>query len=329
MARVSDIVPHLCGVPSRKRYIRWLTMSKCFVDDSGNHDSDPYLILAGWSGMVRTWDSFIDDWAEELEKPKRIDYYKHHEAASLSGCFENFTTQEATQKTIDMSMVIATYHIYPFVVTVPRSQFKTSVVSQVIKVRQGKINRRVKSLFPAAFGSFVPFVLQKHYELGVREKIDFTVDSDGKSDKVLLDAMKVWREIKAAIKANPSNPFNQLAGEVVPGDDKEILPLQAADLLAGQVRSEIINQSTPIGLNLWKARGKQIWRYDVSEKDMEEFRGHLNVAIATDRLEKIRRQIAKNETQTERVSKVRQSNARTVSRSAKRTSAKTRRRKAR
>ena len=264
-------------------------MIKCFVDDSGNHDPDPYFILAGWTGTMATWDQFADDWEKELAKPKAIDYYKHSEAAGRSGCFEKFTTYEATQKTIDMSMVIATYHIYPFVITVPRAQFKTSVVGKVIKARREKINRRVANLFPAAFGRFIPFVFQKHYELGVEEQIDFIFDS-GKSDKALREAITVYGAIKKSINGDPTNPFNQLAGEVVPGNDKDVMPLQAADLLAGQIRRELINNSTPVGLNMWRTHGKEIWRYDLSETDMESFAGKMNIAIATDHLEKVRRQ---------------------------------------
>jgi len=111
--------PRAAFVRYSKRYLRWLAMIKCFVDDSGNHDPDPYFILAGWTGTIGTWDQFADDWDKELAKPKPIDYYKHSEAAGGSGCFEKFTNYEATQKTIDMSRVIASYAIYPFVVTVP------------------------------------------------------------------------------------------------------------------------------------------------------------------------------------------------------------------
>jgi len=141
-------------------------------------------------------------------------------------------------------------------------------------------------------------VFQKHYEVGVREKIDFIFDSGGKSDKVLRDAITVYGAIRQSIKADPSNPFNQLAGEVVPGDDKDVKPLQAADLLAGQIRRELINNSTPVGLNLWKTCGKEIWRYDVSERDMESFTQKMNIAIATNRLEKARKEGVEDETKT-------------------------------
>jgi hypothetical protein len=89
---VSRLVSHF--VRYSKRYLRWLAMIKCFVDDSGNHDPDPYFILAGWTGTIGTWDQFADDWDKELAKPKPIDYYKHSEAAGGSGCFEKFSIYE-------------------------------------------------------------------------------------------------------------------------------------------------------------------------------------------------------------------------------------------
>jgi hypothetical protein len=92
--------------------------------------------------------------------------------------------------------------------------------------------------------------------------------------------------MKQILKRDPGHPWNGLAGEVMPGDDKKLMPLQAADLLAGQIRRSLIHNSLPVVLNLWKSQGKHTFQYDVSERDLNNFAGRMNLIAITQRLEK-------------------------------------------
>jgi hypothetical protein len=76
-------------------------------------------------------------------------------------------------------------------------------------------------------------------------------------------------------------------GTVVPGDDKELPALQAADMLAGQVRRERINQTRPMALQLWESQKVPVLGYNISRKDFDNFVGDFNVGLATDILAKI------------------------------------------
>jgi len=185
-------------------------MIKCFVDESGSGNlNEPALVVAGWSGKVETWDQFALDWHQRLGEEKAIDYYRHTDAAALSGCFKNFTVHQATQKTIDMSRIVSEYHIYPFVVTVPHALYQSVVVDKVIKSKREKVNRRIANRFYAAFGMFVTFVFAKHYELGVEDTIDFVFDSGEKTDKQLNDAILVYGKMKQVLKRDPGHPWTR------------------------------------------------------------------------------------------------------------------------
>src|SRR5215204_6337705 len=124
MARVSQIVPHLCGLPSRLRYSRLLVMFRCFVDDSGKDSSEPVFVLGAWCGPVSAMEMLSDAWDVVLNQSPRIDYYHHTEAAALVGCFKNFTIHQATAKTYALAQVISLHPVYGFIVTVDHAEYK-------------------------------------------------------------------------------------------------------------------------------------------------------------------------------------------------------------
>lgn len=64
--------------------------------------------------------------------------------------------------------------------------------------------------------------------------MEFVFDKQGKQ---LPRCTRQYEELKEMIE----EPFRSLKGDVTPGDDKRILPLQAADLIAWQFRNSTIN----------------------------------------------------------------------------------------
>ena len=102
MPPVSQVIPHLCGLPSGKRKRRRLLMAKVFIDDSGSSTNEPIMWVGGWVGEVPTWDEFSTEWEQALaaSNPKPIKYFKHSEARSLTKCFTKFSEAEAKEKMV-------------------------------------------------------------------------------------------------------------------------------------------------------------------------------------------------------------------------------------
>ena len=66
-------------------------MFQAYVDDSGNYQHSPVLVLAGFVASVEKWLEFADDWQRMLDMRPKIEYFKMNEAATLTGQFRDWS----------------------------------------------------------------------------------------------------------------------------------------------------------------------------------------------------------------------------------------------
>lgn len=162
MLPVSRIIPHLCGLPSSRRYSRALLMFRFFVDDSGKEpDSSPAFILAGWMARVDDWEHLSDAWEISISannpKPlgynKGYRYFSNNEATGQTGCFAGFTPREAALKTANLAHLIVGMNprIAGFTVTVPHEEHQAIVKNRAITKRGGDVRLEQKLPFYIAF----------------------------------------------------------------------------------------------------------------------------------------------------------------------------------
>src|SRR5262249_15096068 len=94
-----------------------------YIDDSGNWEHSPVMVLGGWIAPVTTWLSFRPDWQAMLDMPPGIEWFKMNEAATLSGQFDQWRQQRADErvalayKTIEQHIpfqVSCIIHLEPF-----------------------------------------------------------------------------------------------------------------------------------------------------------------------------------------------------------------------
>lgn len=258
-------------------------MFRCFIDDSGKNPSEPVFVLGAWCGTVSAMERLSEVWDVVLHQSPRIDYYRHTEAAARVGCFKNFSVHEATSKTYDLCQVIPLNPVYGYIITIDHSEYKQFVVDRAIDKRP-KLHKQLSNPFAAAFSRMVTIVLSTHYDSGFRDPIDFIFDGH-KTDKALMNSIRAYNLMRAERK---SHPWASLMGDIVPGDDKREKPLQAADLLAGQVRREHINQTRPMALQLWEHQQVPVLGYKLGHKDFDDFVHDFNVGLSTDILARIK-----------------------------------------
>lgn len=77
-------------------------------------------------------------------------------------------------------------------------------------------------------------------------------------------------------------------GTIVPGDDKELMPLQAADLLAGKTRKSAIEDRLQPLFEVWRDRVPVLFKV-IDQKDLENFVAPFNVGEATNVLDAIKK----------------------------------------
>lgn len=242
-ASVSRVVPHLCGLPTHIRRSQLLAMLnlRIFADESEIQKGQREVFsLGGWIADVETWERFSDDWNGVLAKPPAIVYFKHHEAKSLCGQFLDWRPQDADLKILSLAEVIDR-HIDP-----KRQQYgvltgmRPEVLRKILKEspatrKQIKSVLKVVSCYDFCFHSLVGMVLRHQFSLKTGQVVDFIFDAHSSFD----DCVKLYRKMKKEMPAE----LAAIAGTVIEGDDKKLAPLQAADLLVGQLGANLRNGS--------------------------------------------------------------------------------------
>jgi len=194
-------------------------MLRAFVDDSGSGGDSPWFVLAGYLGTVADWDAFDSEWQEVLCAEPRIEYFKMKQAERLRDQFEGFTPEQRDAKInalIDVILKRARQAVY---VRAKQKDYDEIVKTQVPEMW----DNAYFFLFPA----FVTCCTSLEKWFGNSEPIHFVFDSHERFEN---PSKQLYNQILGA-------PV--LAGRIVNvdyEDDKQFLPLQAADLLAWQVR---------------------------------------------------------------------------------------------
>jgi hypothetical protein len=251
----------VCGLPAGKWERRQFFVLRGYIDDSGNRQHSPVLVLAGFIAPVVTWLAFTPDWQAMLDMPPRLDYFKMNEAATLTGQFKYWSQQRADER-IALAYRAIEQHI-PFQVSCIVHLEPFYRIFNPSNTEESAINP-----FYLAFSSIIHDVAQNQLTHGVDEKIDFVFDDQAmEKDKIV----KAWDQFKEHI--NPA--VKHLVGSVPAFlDDKDFLPLQAADLLAWWVRKMVegIAPSPP-----WRSPLREIpgFQMNYNEERMLQVRDNI------------------------------------------------------
>jgi len=176
--------------------------------------------------------------------------------------------------------------IAAFTTTIPHDLHQKYVVDTAISRRGklGKLKPIQKLPFYIAFSHLVPTVHALHYHQGFRDRVDFIFDGD-KTDKGLRDCIAVYDAIKDDFKDEPWYP---LMGEIIPGDDKELPPLQVADMFAGHLRLSIMSGRAEGAIKLWEENGVKIACQYVGQDKLEKWAQGQNEESVTKILTRIK-----------------------------------------
>ena len=210
----------MCGL-RRDLFSRYgVGVLKAFIDDSGSGDTQ-YFVMAGYIGAVSAWECFDERWCSVLDERPRIPYFHAVEANSLrsDGVWAGITETERDTKIDRLIEVIQSNDIQAVYVRLKQSDY-----NQIFK---GKVPERWDSPYYCLFSSFVAlcgYVLVEAF--GAEGPIEFVFDNHQqykKHGQEFYDGSRLLIQEQTA----PNIHFR---------DDKDFPPLQAADLLAWQVR---------------------------------------------------------------------------------------------
>ncbi len=212
------------------------------VDDSGK-GIKPVFVLAGFVLSAYQWSVFADHWQAILGARPKIDYFKMQEAATFTGQFKQFSTQERDEKVAGLAKLVTDYRPLAIKDVMPYEAYE--------RVFKGKIAKRLDYPYFLSFHEIMGALwrYQYNYDWHPDERVDFIFDEQGKESDLI---QRIWRftasDVPAAVKKFVGNkPIHR--------DEKTFLPLQAADLFAWHVRRFYEEKSRGKEYNdsVWKA----------------------------------------------------------------------------
>jgi hypothetical protein len=230
--RLASALPYPCGVGSEYRINRVSAMIRAFVDDSGSDPRDRIFLFGCWVSKEEEWNRFSDGWQQALAAKPAIEYFRHHDAKSLSGPFKGWLRSKAEAKMCVLAEVIRSHENYGVISGIRNEVVSALLKRSVLSPKQVRSVLHVSRPYDWCFSGIVATVLQFQVNVKDEDKVDFIFDE---GDTAFDDCSRLYRrmreELPAAMKA--------IAGIVTTGDDKVAFPLQAADLLAGQATTNI------------------------------------------------------------------------------------------
>lgn len=195
---------------------------QAFVDDSVSQVDGRNLVLAGYVHAAEKWLHFSDDWKRTLDSKPRIDYFRMVEAQNLNGQFRNWVACDRDAKVESLGKVIYDHNPWSFECSVSQEAFDR-IVKPVAPYD-------LKNPYMVCFYGAIVTLARYHEEYGVTTPVDFTFDEQGPLGPFVVfwyEWIKEWQDPKISALLGITPVFQ---------DDKKVLPLQAADLLAWHLR---------------------------------------------------------------------------------------------
>ena len=211
-----------------------MAMFGAFVDDSGSDTGSWLMVLAGLVSTQEQWKAFADEWQTTIDASPSIDYYKASEYVSLTKCFEGFSHDEADAKTLALAKVISRHAHYGVASLVLWEDFNKHVTPRTYPAgwRNRPTYRGYEHPYFICFADVVSLIVHEQVRRNQADKVvDFVFDKQG---KLLRRALMEFE----LVKEEEEEPYCSILGQAIPGDDKVMLPLQAADLFAWQIRNK-------------------------------------------------------------------------------------------
>jgi len=196
---------------------------RAYIDDSASDVGDRRLFLAGYINAEHVWSAFSAAWAALLSQPPSIAYLKMSEAQNLSGQFRGWTAEARDAKVLALAALPGVFGCWSGHASVSRKDH-AEVLAPVAPVP-------LKPAYFTCWWTLIDTMTRYTAEVsgGAAPPLDFTFDDQGGagSDAALWFP---WLKLTHPDLASALGDTPRFA------DDKDEIPLQAADMLAWHLR---------------------------------------------------------------------------------------------
>lgn len=192
-------------------------------------DTGTIYFIAGWVAAAEEWAKFSHAWNAVLASPPAIKYFSHHEAKSAKGEFSGWSKAHVDGKIDALVQVICDHEMYGVEGGLNLKTWHAVFTSKVLTKKQQSSVLKFTHPYQSCFHGVVSAVLQLQLE---HDEVDAAVDFVFDEQCGLLK--KSIKDYETFRKTFPPEK-QKIAGTIASGDDKQLPPLQAADLLCGKI----------------------------------------------------------------------------------------------
>ncbi len=193
-----------------------------FCDGSKGTEPGKILLLSALVHTVPAWEKFSNDWETTLKAKPSIKHFHMREGRQLAGNFKGWKTIDRDLKIISLAEVILRHEPHLISCWLSTEDYNATIR----QVAPSDLRHVFSLVFQAILHTVAEYQLQRRITIPA----DFVFDEEGDIGNEAL----IWYP---AIKGSAPPQVRALMGATpVFRNDEEVLPLQAADLVAWHKR---------------------------------------------------------------------------------------------
>ena len=203
-------------------------MLEAYFDDSGNGQK-PVFILAGFMSTAERWASFNEEWQAVLDEKPELESFKMKHAMTGSGVWRDWSYDVRGALLAKFHSIIMRHAMVGFGCVIHQCAFD-EVMRQVLESSM--------TMYHLAFLGIISATARYHRQEGMNEKVDFVFDEQiHEFPKALKAFLDIWQNEPCLREC--------VAGTPRSATDERVLPLQASDYLAWQLRRQFASMESP------------------------------------------------------------------------------------
>jgi hypothetical protein len=231
---------------------------QAFFDDSGNEPNSPVFVLAGLISTYERLAKFSDDWQSVLDESPRLDYFKMAEAEHFNKQFRKargWDSRKRDKRLSKLTGLISQYVIGGVYAHLAHERFNLWIKSIRVPKRFSGQDHPYFVLFYTA----LRLVAELRKNAFRDAQCDVIFDTQG---SLGADAIYHWNRIREIPGYSYDPPIFR--------DEKEFLPLRAADLYAWHLRRKLSNQDGDVARpTLLQLEGMATLGMKLSDEDLQ------------------------------------------------------------
>lgn len=201
---------------------------QCYVDESSDGNCQHSVVMAGYVASLDNWLKFNDSWDAQLQLRNQNKEYYHTNGGTLTG---SLSKKEAE----GFYRVIESHIESSFCVTVKVPEYRKLIAS--CKFPQSLMDdpdfKKLNEPHSLMYQAFFELAIHEKHKLGLSDPIEFIFDETARYRDVITRSFEYmyYSAQELGITKESLGSFPSFK------NDKEVSPLQAADLLARIIRT--------------------------------------------------------------------------------------------